>query len=391
MQFGLAVQIKNERVFSKWKQLEVLIMIMVSVSPLLENSVRLPIILAATLVRIKDFSNISIPKQKYAIYWVMIAALAISSLFDVRNVSSLSPYSILNAYFPICVTYGFIFSSFYRLDELLHYIGNIAFVGACFSLVGMLVIYFAPQVINYLPSYTYGGYTHKTAIAFNVLFADGLLVTRNAGFAREPGVFQLLLNLGVLYESGRRSQFQLLKLIILGLAIVLTQSTVGLIIYALIMLKVMRDVPGAKYIVAAVMIIFFAQLSAIFNYQLNVKLIGSDSFDARFDPMVRAILMGADNPLGLGNTGYTTVYATAGIGSFDSFSQILVRYGYIPFAIMLYLYGRLAKENLFLFFAIFLTSLSQNIWFEPLIITILFIPLSDGALTTMSHLRSAIQ
>lgn len=349
-------------------------MIMVSTSPLLENNIRLPIILAAMLVRIKDFSSTNVPKQKYAFYCVLIAVLAVSSLVDVRNVSPSAPYSILNVYFPICITYGLILSSFYKLDELMHYVGNVAFVGACFSLIGMCVILLFPQIIQYFPNYTYGGYTHKTAFVFNVLYADGLLVARNAGFAREPGVFQLLLNLGVLYESNRQSRFQLLKLIILGIAIVFTRSTIGLIIYAIILLKVMKSVPGAKYVVAAAALVFSAQLIDMINYQLNVKLVGTDSFDARFSPMMQAFSTGVAHPLGLGNTGYTDVYETAGIGSFDSFSQVLMRYGYIPFAMILFLYMRMAKENLFLFSALFLTSLSQNMWFEPLMITLLFIP-----------------
>lgn len=377
----------NERAFSKWRQLEVLVMVLISVSPLLENSIRLPIVLVALLARIKDFSNISMPKRKYALYCILISSMAVSSLFDVRNATPSVPYSILNAYFPICITYGFVFSSFYKLDELLHYIGNIAFVAACFSLLGMFVIIFAPQVIPYLPNYTYGGYTHKTAIVFNVLFADGFLIIRNAGFAREPGIFQLLLNLGVLYESGKGGRFQLLKLIVLGLAIVLTQSTIGLIIYALIMLKVMKDVPEAKYIVAVVLIIFSSQLFDMVDYQLSNKLVGSDSFDARFDPMLRALSAGISNPLGLGNTGYASVYEASGVGSFDSFTQVLMRYGYVPFTIILVLYLGLANSNLFLFLAVFLTSLTQTIWFEPLFITLLFIPLSRGASNLRERLR----
>lgn len=363
--------------YSKWRQLEVLALVLLSVSPLLENSIRFPIILALFLLRAKSFLRQPVARGTVLLFLLLITAMVFASCLDVGNCTGGAQFSILNIYYPVCLAYGLVVSSFYSLSELLRYLGNIAYVGACFSLVGMAVIYFAPSLIAFLPSYTYGGYTHKTAFVFNILYADGFLVTRNAGFAREPGVFQMLLNIGVLAEIENKRVGQILRLVVLGIALVLTESTIGLAIYAFLILKMIKSVPSAKYLLLIVVLGFSVQIGQMISYQLTTKLVGSDSFGIRYDPMIRAFEVGASHFFGLGNTGYTLTYAAGGYGSFDSFSQLLMRYGYIPFTLICLLYLGIAKCNFWLFLILFLTSLSQCIWYEPLITTLLFVSFSQ--------------
>lgn len=363
--------------YSIWRQLEVLALVLLSVSPLLENSIRFPIILVLLLFRAKDFSRQPVGRGTILLFYLLIAAMLFASSLDAGNCIGDAQYSILNIYYPICLAYGLVVSSLYSLNEILRYLGNIAFVGACFSFVGMALIHFAPSLITHLPSYTYGGYTHKTAIVFNILFADGFLIMRNAGFAREPGVFQMLLNIGVLAEIENKRDGQILRLVILGIALVLTESTIGLVIYAFLILKMIKSVPSAKYLFLIVALGFSVQIGQMLSYQLSSKLVGSDSFGIRYDPMIRAFGVGAAHFFGLGNTGYTLTYAMGGYGSFDSFSQVLIRYGYIPLAIICLLYLGVAKVNFWLFLILIFTSFSQNIWYEPLITTLLFLSCSQ--------------
>lgn len=61
-------------------------------------------------------------------------------------------------------------------------------------------------------------------------------------------------------------------------------------------------------------------------FQLQNKLIGSVAFAARYEPLVNAIKISWNRLFGLGSTGYDELLKSMKIGSFDSYTQILMRY-----------------------------------------------------------------
>lgn len=353
----------------------VFLLVFVSVSPLISNITRVIIISGLVLINIRYLLRIKINKK--FIYLLLISFLFIVvAALDILNINEQN-YSVLNIYFPACFILGYMLSKRFTLDEYLMYIDRIAIISAAFSIFGMIIIIYFPTILSYLPNYNYGGFTHKTAFVFNVLYADGFLVTRNSGFAREPGIYQMLLNFGMLATINKKNKWQLLKIIVYGVAIFLTKSTAGLIIYSFMLIKILKDVPKAKYLLLISVLLFSKDIYEAIIYQATYKLLGSNSFQSRGVPMFNAYNYGKNHIFGIGNTGYDAVYKLYNLGSWDSFSQVFLRYGYLMFGSIIYVLIQLMKRNFTLFIIILVTSLSQNIWYLVLITPIYFMSLEN--------------
>lgn len=353
----------------------VFLLVFVSVSPLISNITRVIIISGLVLINIRYLLRIKINKK--FIYLLLISFLFIVvAALDILNINEQN-YSVLNMYFPACFILGYMLSKRFTLDEYLMYIDRIAIISAAFSIFGMIIIIYFPTILSYLPNYNYGGFTHKTAFVFNVLYADGFLVTRNSGFAREPGIYQMLLNFGMLATINKKNKWQLLKIIVYGVAIFLTKSTAGLIIYSFMLIKILKDVPKAKYLLLISVLLFSKDIYEAVIYQATYKLLGSNSFQSRGVPMFNAYNYGKNHIFGIGNTGYDAVYKLYNLGSWDSFSQVFLRYGYLMFGSIIYVLIQLMKRNFTLFIIILVTSLSQNIWYLVLITPIYFMSLEN--------------
>ncbi|MGI6381630.1 MAG: hypothetical protein ACOXZT_00185 [Tissierellaceae bacterium] len=361
----------------EWKNyLVIFLLIFVSVSPLISNNIRVSIISILIITHIKYLLKFTLDK-KFIVLIFILSLFLIASMLDLLNIND-TKYSVLNIYFPACFILGYALSKKYELTSYLRYIDNIVFISALFSIMGMIVIIFFPHLLRYLPSYTYGGFTHKTAYLFNVLYADGLLITRNAGFAREPGIYQMLLNLGMLSTITEERKRQIIRIIIYGIAIYLTKSTSGLIIYGFLVLKIIKDIPKARPLIFLTGILFLEQIYNTIIYQKTYKLIGSKSFDIRKVPMINAYRHGINHFFGIGNTGYDAVYSIYDIGSWDSYSQIFIRYGYLMLGLIFYISFHMMRKSLGLSIIIILTSLSQNIWYLVMITPIYFMCLDES-------------
>lgn len=349
----------------------VFLLIFVSVTPLLSINGTVTILFILLVFNIKYIKVIKLNRKTFVL--IMFSFLfSITASLDLLNVTNRYSYSILNLYFLMCFIIGYLVSIRFDLDSYLYYMEKIVFISALFSLVGMFILYYSPSTIANLPYYTYGGFTHKTGYLFNILFADGNLVIRNTGFAREPGVYQMLLNFGVTETINSKSNNKILKLIIYGLAIFLTKSTAGLVIYAVLLLKMLNDVPESRFLFGASFIIFANELSRELNYQTTYKLIGSETFYGRLQKTINAFNLGRTYLFGIGNTGYDSNYLSYNIGAWDSYGQIFIRYGYFMLLAYLYLLFKLAQKNLGIFLIIALTSLSQGIWFNVFLTPIYF-------------------
>ena len=99
------------------------------------------------------------------------------------------------------------------------------------------------------------------------------------------------------------------------------------------------------------------------QYQLQYKLFGSKAFSARFNPLINAIKYSWYMPLGLGSTGYDAVYEAENLGSFDCYTQILLRFGY---PMLIYVFGRLWKifrrDSAYIAIILVISFLSEPVW-----------------------------
>ena len=358
---------------SKLHILEILLLILISFSPLLSNAMKAGFALLIVLINYKVLTN-KINAKKFFLLLLFIGLFILSAIYDLRNVSSISEYSILNLYFPICFILGYLVSEKYSYFEFLTLLEKVVFVAAILSLFGVFIYTVFPNLIDYLPSYKYYHTSHKTAYIFNVILGyGGNVVKRNVGIAWEPGAFQFLVNIGLYSYLKTTKKTNLFKVAIYALAIITTQSTAGIIIFILLTWKIFLTDKKARILIIISLLSFSALIAEELMYQYKYKLFGSYAFELRLAPLLNSINVGRNYLIGMGNSGYNAQLDSLNIGAWDSFGQIFIRYGYPMFIIITAVLIKIFSQDKMLFMIIFVTLLSQSIWFFPIVTPFYFI------------------
>lgn len=360
----MLLKMKNK---SKLQILEILLLILISFSPLLSNTVKAGIALLIVLINLKVFTN-KINVKKFFLLLLLMGVFILSALYDLRNVSSISQYSILNLYFPFCFLLGYIISEKYSYSEFLTLIEKIIFIAAIFSLIGVFIYTFLPNIISYLPSYRYYHTSHKTAYIFNIILSEGgSVLTRNAGIAWEPGAFQFLVNIGLYSYLNTNKKINLFKIAIYALAVITTKSTAGIIIFMMITFKLFFEDKKARFLIIISLLAFGGLIAEELMYQYRYKLFGSYAFESRLVPLLNAFNEGRNHFLGMGNSGYNEQLNNLRIGAWDSFGQIFIRYGYPMLVIITSLLIKIFSRDKTLFTIMSVTFLSQGMWYFPMV------------------------
>lgn len=363
--------------------LQVFLLILISVSPVVSQTIKIGLTLILLLFNIVDMfihrANIEVS------FVLLIILLLFSAVLDIRNVVNGQSYSLVNMMYPVYFACGYVVVQRYDRNVFLMHYEQVVVCFAILSLIGMLVYYINPLWIYRFPTYSQNGATHHTVFFFNYLFSDGWMSVRNSGVAWEPGLFQLLLNIALQISIknflGRK---RLIRVGIYLVAIVLTRSTAGYIIMFINILTLLKEKKIYTILLAISMAILWVSISKEVTYQLHYKLMGSSAFAARYEPLVNAIKLSWNRPFGVGSTGYDGLLNIQRIGSFDSYTQILIRYGY---PVLLFIIGRLVKifkeneKGIALIIAIGLWS--EPVWGCPLIAAFLFLkkPRKNNKLT----------
>jgi len=364
----------------KIKILEILLLILVGFSPLIPQSVRVLIVVSLILLNYKYFKRANVTKYFFLIMFMLVFILNL--VIDFGVVSSIRQLNGLSIYFPATFLLGFIISQKYKLKELLSIFDKIIFFFAFFSLIGVVTYTFFPNVVHQLPLISYGGLTRtRTAFIFNVLleqyYTHGIL-PRNAGIAWEPGAFQFILNMGLYSHTKIATKIDYRRVAIYLVAILATQSTSAYIIILFILFNLMLKDKKILFILLATSIPFAPAIIREINQQINHHLFGSVRFNLRFEPFIHAIQTGINSIIGLGNAGFDNNFRNIYRVPFDSIGQITIRYG-LP--LLLLISSRLIfllKSNFILTIIIFVTFLSQNIWFFPMV-TPFYFYLKEGS------------
>lgn len=350
----------------KKKLIEILVLILISVSPLIPSSVNAVFVLMLIILNIKNIKKIN--KNKTILLILIMGMFLIGLINDFSNINSISELSVLSLYFPMCILLGFILSRKYNRLEYLALLEKIIFIFAIISLLGVLIYTFSPNIVYRFPIYNYYHTTRYTGILFNFVINDGgNVVPRNSGIAWEPGVFQFLLNMGLyayLKITAKPSKF---KILFYALVIATTGSTAGLLLFSIITFRVLLFDKKLRWVVVLMIVLFIGPIKDEIVYQYNYKLFGSYAFNLRLDPMINAFKVGISNPFGLGNVGYNQNLKSLNIGAWDSYGQIVARYGYGMLILILINFYNILKEDKILFFILIITFSSQGLWFAPLV------------------------
>lgn len=358
---------------SKLRMLEILLLILISFSPLLSNTMKAGFAILIVLINLKVFTKKVNTKKLFFLLFFM-GLFILSAIYDLRNVSSISEYSILNLYFPICFVLGYLVSEKYSYSEFLTLLEKVVFIASILSLFGVFVYTFLPNMISYLPSYQYYHTSHKTAYVFNVILGhSGNAVTRNVGIAWEPGVFQFLVNIGLYSYLKTTKKINLFKVAIYALVVITTESTAGIIIFILLTWKLFLTDKKARILIIISLLAFSGLIAEELMYHYRYKLFGSYAFESRLDPFLNSFNEGRNHLFGMGNSGYNAQLNILNIGAWDSFGQIFIRYGYPMFIIIVASLIKILFRDKILFVILFVTFLSQGIWFFPIVTPFYFI------------------
>ena len=349
--------------------LEVFILIMLSFSPLIPRIISIPVVLLLILFgiwhMIKQGKRMSVEPS----FIILMLFFIISMAIDVKNTMDGEPYSLVNFLYPCYFVCGYLVAKKYDKDAFYVAVEKITFVFAILSLVGMSVYFIKPSLIYSFPTYTYNDATHRTIFFFNYLFSGSWMAVRNSGMAWEPGAFQILLNIAFQVSIQTHEKKKLFfRVCIYTLAIILTRSTIGYVILAINIVSLLKR--HKKYIPLA-FIVFVLGLALIIPelmYQIEYKLFGSHAFNARFEPMINAIKSSWYRPFGLGSTEYNKIYESARLGSYDCYTQILLRFGYpVLILVVARLFKIFRRDNKCIAIILIISFLSEPIWGSTLI------------------------
>lgn len=354
-----------------YSYIELFMLIFISVAPYISMTIKICLILLLGLIRAKNIKKIS----KY--FYIAFLLMLIPSLADLFNITSDNPYSGNNFLYPLCMLVGALIATNYTVDSFLLIIEKILYFLAILSLVGMSVYFVAPGIIESFPTYTYYDLTHRTVYFFNYIYAQGFLMVRNSGIAWEPGVFQILMNLGLAISVKMFPQMDYKRVLIYTLAVILTRSTTGLLILMINLVIVIRRKKIFIIVLAIVALVFSSELISIVSEQINYKWVGTMAFDNRYMRSINAIAQSWNHPFGLGSTGYNAIYQAKGIGSFDSYTQVLMRYGYGLLLFLAFTLIRITKRTWYVGLIMGLSMLSESMWGSVFFTTIYFIYLED--------------
>ena len=302
---------------------------------------------------------------------LVIFGIMVGVVQDVFSSSTFSAEAMaLHLYFFVGILTGWAIAATMSVDRYLDKVGTIAVWLAALSLLGVLIYTLLPHLVASFPIYEYYHTRHRTALFTNFLISsDGTVIQRNAGIASEPGLFQLVLNLGAVAISRRGipDTRSLLQFALLGIALFATRSTAGLIIFAVILIYTGLKSGKAFLVITAAIVTLSGVIRSEVDYQFANKLAGTASFEQRLEPAQAVLAQVLSSPLGVGNRSYNEYFKTQDWGSYDSFTQILIRYG-LPLTLIIVgcLMARAPGLPLVVI-VIVMTMLSQPIWSMPLV------------------------
>jgi hypothetical protein len=267
---------------------------------------------------------------------------------------------------------------------------NELFIIAIIALGLPIYLLFAYGFFEYdlLPTYNFKGSERGYTFGIvNFLTHEYGVTGRFSSFAREPGLLQVFILLALRNRIMRmQGSIDILSLMLI-VALFLGKSTAGIFVLLIVLLM---SCNFYKYK------IFFALFGCIFIYFFIIelkdiilyKLFGTSAFEERYARYVYFIEADITTLIfGLGNNGYNEVVAPYNIGGWDSFLQLIQRYGIFSIIIIMLLLCLTNYSDPIILLIIALAFFSQSLWFYPIICFFYFRP---GVVKSINHRGSPL-
>ncbi|MGG5510453.1 hypothetical protein ACPDHN_10920 [Myroides odoratimimus] len=312
----------------------------------------------------------------------------------------------------LLLTIAFLIVNKFDVDLLLYYFLRIVYFLAFMSIIGSILYILLPSVIQALPVtlnlekvHFYNG---------GIFAAIGYVeVYRNSGIFREPGVFMIYLNLALAIQLLYFKVYERRYIVVLSLALFLTLSTAGFLIYALVLMSVYFENASRikfinKFIVVGFAIICTtAVLSNSFIFDNVFSKISGDTVKegsalARQASIFANIKIFSENMwFGVGLRGFENAFEVAtyslysiklGIGNnTNTLGSIFAVYGIFMGSLIIYLLSKLiaffSKKALVRFFftlAIISMISNEDLRFSLVFYLLLLLPLKkDNSLNVI--------
>lgn len=319
-----------------------------------------------------------IAKIKFSVMQILIISFMIfPMIWDVMNVTSDNPYSFAGfSYlrpFVLCV----LMIQKYSYRTFVELLERVIFIVSACSIIGMVVLYCMPSILEKLPVLYFYGRPVSTCLIFSAVrnYTGGFL-RRNCGMAFEPGAFQFVTNLGMqlffMLKMGKKGRAikKVIPVMVYIVATLLTRSTTGIIIMGVLFL--INALKSRKNFVITIVICVLFSLAFASQVQFQVKKMETGNFGGRFENSVHVIKNYSGHLFGVGSTGYNSIYKRdPAIGSWDVYTNLYLRYG-IPFIILLFVYiAKLRKIDRGIMALVFLTLLTESV-LGPVIVMLFY-------------------
>ena len=269
--------------------------------------------------------KIKFKKSDLSVYLIISILLIVEVIITCRSLSLPSVLNTLSRFMIVYVAININKEKF--VDRFL----NITILLSMISLVCFLISYTPLEVIlrknlivNHISEYNF--YTTYGGLLFNYIPEYG----RNVGVFREPGIYQMILNVALILLLFKKNSFNHKKkihyFIILIITILTAQSTTGYIgLIGIILLfiqrqsnyKLKKDIIISLCIISSLILIVFGTGNDSFIYENFIKKLEYNKEDNRFENgsgNARLIMMRIDleiakeNPMGLGNKNYDKLF-----------------------------------------------------------------------------------
>ncbi|WVN42139.1 hypothetical protein AOB54_01790 [beta proteobacterium MWH-UniP1] len=351
------------------------LLIFITLSPLIEAELKAPISLAlAFLGFLFRSENISINfLNNLRVLLVLFGVFVLHPIIlDMENLGN-SIVWIIGTF--SLVFSGFILANSYTKKDFLDI--NESFIIVIIALGLPIYLPFSYGLFDYdlLPIYNFKGCERGYTVGIvNFLTHEYGVTARFSSFAREPGIMQVFILLALNNRIVRmRGSIDVLSLMLI-VALFLGKSTTGLFAMLIVLMMSCNFYKNKIFfaLFGCIFIYFFIiELKYIFDY----KLFNTHAFEARYNRYEYLINTNlVDLIFGLGNNVYNETLAANDLGGFDSFLQLIQRYGIIAiFTLFLLLFLNNYNDPAPLII-ILLAFFSQSLWLDPIISYFYFCP-----------------
>lgn len=165
---------------------------------------------------------------KWLAYITSVAVFIMASLAN----HELLNYMVIRV---LVMTVGFLFATQYSFDDFAEAFERFVYFVCICSFPMTVLSFLAPKVIHFLPvvyaryskAYTYG-------LCGIISEFDGTLIVRATGIFREPGVFQIFINVALMFELLYRKEIRCKLVWVYVITLLTTFSTAGYVVGILI-------------------------------------------------------------------------------------------------------------------------------------------------------------